>query len=96
MTKPETRGARFRREALDAYSFTLAEALLLDELADALDQRDSATSDASRRGWAIIVSRLISQLGLDAAGAERVYVDGKSRRAQAAARSRWHRGEGGE
>jgi hypothetical protein len=54
--------------------------------------RTPAPSDASRRGWAMLVSRLTGQLGLrgpDQALAP--VVDGKSARGRRAAESRWRR-----
>jgi hypothetical protein len=87
-------GAVFAAKVRAQYDLGIGDELILDELADAIDARRSATTDASRRGWAVIVSRLLAQLGLDAAEVP-TYTDGKSRRAQAASQARWRRAKGG-
>jgi hypothetical protein len=95
MTKAPTRGGRFAAAVREEFDLSTAEELLLDELADAIDERAKAKTDASRRGWAVIVSRLLGQLNLPTAdGATAPTMDGKSRRAQAASQARWRREKG--
>jgi hypothetical protein len=89
----QTAGQRFAAKVRADFELSTTEELLLDELADAIDKRRSASTDSSARGWAVIVSRLVAQLGLDQADAP-TFTDGKSRRAQAASRARWSREKG--
>jgi cytidylate kinase len=94
-TPKETRGQRFAREIAERFDLTLTEQAILDEVAATLDAlADSKLGDAARRQHRLILSRLLAQLNLDAADAQRpTFTDGKSRRAQAASLARWGRRE---
>jgi hypothetical protein len=96
MAKEQTAGQRFAAKVRDEYDLGVAEELLLDELADAIDERRKATGDVARRGWAVIISRLVGQLNLPDldTGSTSVAMSGTSRRAQRASVARWRREKG--
>jgi hypothetical protein len=98
MPKTPTRGERFAAKVREDYELGVAEDLLLDELASAIDTRDARPSsdDAGRRGWAVIISRLVGQMALPdlETGETSVVMNGKSRRAKRASDARWRRERG--